>query len=208
MARKYQELMMTPSVQAAQRHYYGRTQSVGPPEASENTPLSAREIQFIGLRDSFYLGSVTETGWPYVQHRGGPTGFLRVLNPQTVAFDDLLGNCQLLSTGNLAGGNDRVSLFLMDYPNRARLKIIGHARVLDANDEPQFAKDLATDLQLLPKVERVFVVEVVSFDWNCPKYITPRFTQQEVEAAVIAPLNARIRELEKQLASLSPASDA
>ncbi len=201
MARKYQELMMTPAVQEAQRHYYGRAPKFPPATVSEDTPLGPDEIEFIGARDSFYIATVTETGWPYVQHRGGPVGFLRVVNPHALAFDDFLGNGQLLSTGNLAGGNDRVALFLMDYPQRTRLKIMGHARVLDAEDDPVLAKDLAPDPRLLPKVERVFTIDVVSFDWNCQQYITPRYTEEEVARLVAAPLQERIRELEAQLAA-------
>ncbi len=194
---------MTPAVQEAQRHYYGRAPQFPTSAVSENTPLGPDEIEFIGERDSFYLATVTETGWPYVQHRGGPIGFLRVVNPHALAFDDFLGNRQLLSTGNLAGGNDRVALFLMDYPQRTRLKIMGHARVVDAQDEPALARDLIPDKQLLPKVERVFIVDVVSFDWNCAQYITPRYTEEEVERIIAAPLKARIRELEAELSGPS-----
>lgn len=191
---------MTPAVQEAQRHYYGEAQTFRTAGKGEITPLGPHEIEFIGRRDSFYLATVSESGWPYVQHRGGPTGFLRVRDPQTLAFDDYLGNRQLLSTGNLAGGDGRAALFLIDYPHRTRLKIMGHARVIDAEDEPGLARELLPDLRLLPKVERVFIINVVSYDWNCPQYITPRFTEEEVEAAIVAPLKARIRELEDRLA--------
>ena len=192
---------MTPTVQEAQRHYYGRAAQFPVNATPENTPLGPDEVAFIGERDSFYMATVTETGWPYVQHRGGPVGFLRVRDPQTLAFDDFLGNRQLLSTGNLAGGNDRVALFLMDYPQRTRLKIMGHARVLDADDEPALAQKLAPDARLLPKVERVFVIDVVSYDWNCPQYITPRYTAEEITNLLVMPLQERIRELEAQLAA-------
>lgn len=201
MARKYQELTTTPAVQEAQRHYYGRAQTLPTDVKSDSSPLGSDEVAFIAMRDSFYMATVTETGWPYVQHRGGPIGFLRVLNPLTLAFADFHGNRQLLSTGNLAGGNDRVALFLMDYPQRTRLKILGHARVLDARDDPALVKDLVSDPKLLPKVERVFMVDVVSFDWNCPQYITPRYTEEEIEAAIVAPLKARIQELEAKLSA-------
>ncbi|HEX8680168.1 MAG TPA: pyridoxamine 5'-phosphate oxidase family protein, partial [Chthoniobacterales bacterium] len=181
--------------------YYGRAAGIAPTASEPRTPLDPDAIEFIKARDSFYIATVSETGWPYVQHRGGPAGFLRVLNPETVAFDDFLGNRQLLSTGNLAGGNDRVALFLMDYPQRTRLKIMGHARVLDAEDEPALAQDLVPNRRLLPKVERVFLIDVVSYDWNCPQYITPRYTEEEVARLIVAPLNERIRELEAQLSA-------
>ena len=139
---------------------------------------------------------MSESGWPYVQHRGGQPGFLHVVNPTTLAFADYKGNRQMLSTGNVAV-NDRVCLFLMDYPQRTRLKILGHARVEDARQHPELvAKFAAPDVQRI--VERVFFIDVVSFDWNCPKYITPRYTAAEVEEAV-APLRQRIAELEAQL---------
>lgn len=194
---------MTPAVQEAQRHYYGHAQTFPAAGKMENTPLGPDEIEFIGMRDSFYIATVSETGWPYVQHRGGPVGFLRVRDPETLAFDDFLGNRQLLSTGNLDGGDGRVALFLMDYPQRTRLKIMGNARVIDADDEPALAKELLPDARLLPKVERVFIVDVVSYDWNCQQYITPRYTEEEVEAAIVAPLKARIRQLEAQLGTVS-----
>lgn len=190
---------MTPAVQEAQRHYYGRGQKLPPSAGDEPTPLGPDEVAMIATRDSFYIATVSETGWPYVQHRGGPIGFLRVISPQKLAFADFRGNRQLLSTGNLGGGDGRVALFLMDYPQRVRLKIMGYARVRDAKDDPAFAKSLVSDLALLPKVERIFEIDVVSYDWNCPQYITPRFTEKEAEEFIAAPLKARIRELERQL---------
>ncbi len=206
MARTYQQLSVTPAVQAVQTHYYGRAQTFPPDSASVPTPLGADEAAFIAERDSFYLATVSETGWPYVQHRGGPKGFLRVLDPRTLAFADLGGNRQLLSTGNLFAGNDRVALFLMDYPQRTRLKIMGHARVLDARDEPTLARKAVGEDGELARVERVFVIEVVSFDWNCPQHITPRYTEEEVEKYIVAPLRAKIAELQAQGRS-NPADD-
>jgi predicted pyridoxine 5'-phosphate oxidase superfamily flavin-nucleotide-binding protein len=199
MAAKFMEVATTPAVRAAQQHYYGGGPKVAPETAGERTPLGPEEVAFITERDSFYLATVSETGWPYLQHRGGPPGFLRVLDEHTLAFADLKGNRQLLSTGNLSGGNDRTALFLMDYPQRTRLKIIGHARVLDAGEEPELARRVAPDDVLLARTERVFVVDVVSFDWNCAQYITPRHTMEDIELHVAAPLRARIAELEARL---------
>jgi predicted pyridoxine 5'-phosphate oxidase superfamily flavin-nucleotide-binding protein len=142
------------------------------------------------------MASISESGWPYIQHRGGRAGFLRVLNPRTLAFADYKGNRQMLTTGNLAA-NDRVALFLMDYPERTRLKILGHARVEDARQHPELVQQLSEpDVQRI--VERLFFIEVVAFDWNCPKHITPRYTAEEIQE-LIAPLKARIAELEAQL---------
>ncbi|MFO0698714.1 MAG: pyridoxamine 5'-phosphate oxidase family protein [Nitrospira sp.] len=194
MAMKYLETMMTESVRRAQHQYYGHTTTI--PDVPERDPLSEAEAEFIATRDSFYFGTVSETGWPYVQHRGGAKGFLRLLNPSTLVFADYQGNRQLLSTGNLSVDN-RVSLFLMDYPNRTRLKILGHARVEDARLHPDLAAQLANP-SMKARVERIVFIDVVSFDWNCPKYITPRYSLEEVEE-LVGPLKARIAELETEL---------
>ena len=156
------------------------------------------------MRDSFYMATTNSDGWPYLQHRGGPAGFLRVLGPHQLGFADFKGNRQMLTTGNL-DGDDRVALFLMDYPNRERLKILGHAKVLDAREHPALADQLTPTPELRSKIERIFLIEVVSFDWNCPQYITPRFTEAEVETH-IAPLKARIAKLEEQLSIVSTVS--
>ena len=194
MAMKYLETMMTESVLRAQQQYYGHAANIR--GAPDRDLLGEGEAEFLAARDSFYLGTVSETGWPYVQHRGGPKGFLRLLNPSTLVFADYQGNRQLLSTGNLSVDN-RVSLFLMDYPNRARLKILGHARVEDARLHPDLAAQLANP-GMKARVERIVFIDVVSFDWNCPKYITPRYSLEEVEE-LVGPLKARIAELEAQL---------
>jgi predicted pyridoxine 5'-phosphate oxidase superfamily flavin-nucleotide-binding protein len=194
MAGKYLRMTMTESVRLAQQRYYGHALAIT--DVPERDPLGEAEARFIADRDSFYLGSVTENGWPYVQHRGGPKGFLKILDPATLAFADYRGNRQLLSAGNLHA-NDRVALFLMDYKNRERLKILGHARVEDVRENAALAERLAQG-DMRNKVERVVTIEVVSYDWNCPKYITPRYSLDEVEEA-IAPLKSRIAELEAQL---------
>ena len=156
------------------------------------------------MRDSFYMATTNSDGWPYLQHRGGPAGFLRVLGPHQLGFADLKGNRQMLTTGNL-DGDERVALFLMDYPNRERLRILGHAKVLDAREHPALADQLTPTPEMRSKIERLFLIEVVSFDWNCPQYITPRFTEAEVETH-IAPFKARIAELETQLSIVSSPS--
>ena len=178
MANKYWELAFTDSVRKAQEHYYAKPHKID--VAPERDPLTDEEMTFIKARDSFYLATVSGTGWPYVQHRGGKPGFLQVINPNALAFADYKGNRQLLSTGNLAV-NDRVSLFLMDYPHRERLRILGHARVEDARQHPELVAQLAApDVRRV--VERLVFIDVVSFDWNCSQYITPRFTKAEWEA--------------------------
>ena len=197
MAGKYLQMTMTESVRSAQQQYYGRALTIT--DVPDRDPLGEAEARFIADRDSFYLGSVGETGWPYVQHRGGPKGFLKVLDPATLAFADYRGNRQLISAGNFHV-NNRVALFLMDYKNRARLKILGHARVEDARGHSALAERLAQG-DTRNRVERIVIIDVVSYDWNCPKYITPRYSLDEVEEAIAA-LKSRIAELEAQLGSV------
>ncbi len=178
---------MTPAVRRAQGHYYGTASKAAPtPEWDE---LTAEEIDFITARDSFYLATVTEDGWPYIQHRGGPKGFLKVLGPNQLGFADFRGNRQMLSTGNL-NGNDRVCLFLMDYPRRERLKILGRAKVLDAREQPVLADQLTPTKEVRRSVERLFIMDVLGFDWNCSQYITQRYTLEELRALE---LDGRIR---------------
>jgi ferredoxin-NADP reductase/predicted pyridoxine 5'-phosphate oxidase superfamily flavin-nucleotide-binding protein len=183
MALAFAKIAFTPKVQAAQarmgsRDAY-REAELGD---AEGTELSPYEVEFIGARDSFYQGTVGENGWPYVQHRGGPTGFLKVLGPQTIGYADFSGNRQYISVGNLDGDN-RVSLFLMDYPGQRRLKIWGRARLVDESMEPALMARLESP-DYRARVERGVVITVEAFDWNCPKYITPRFTEREVRELV------------------------
>lgn len=197
MAHRFLDLAFTPSVLAAQQRYFGRSQVL--PPAPGDDALGPEEKAFIESRDSFYLSSVSETGWPYVQHRGGPVGFAKVVSPSEIVFADYKGNRQMLTTGNVAS-NDRVCLFLMDYPQRERLKIFGRAEVLDARDHPELVSQAAAS-ELAKNVERVVRIRVVGFDWNCPKFITPRYTAEEVQTAM-EPMKARIRQLEEKLATL------
>ena len=163
------------------------------------TRFTGAEAQFIAARDSLYMASASETGWPYVQHRGGPPGFIKVLDETRLAFADFRGNRQYISLGNVAA-DDRVSLILMDYPNRARLKILAHLTVHDLAAEPELARQLALPgYRATP--ERAFVLGLEAFDWNCPQHITPRFSEPEIEAA-IRPLRQRLAELEAENARL------
>jgi uncharacterized protein len=157
--------------------------------------FTAAEIAFIASRDSFYMASVSETGWPYVQHRGGPTGFLRVIDDKTLAFADFRGNRQYISLGNI-NANDRVALFLMDYPNRRRLKIYARAEQKDLTADPALAEKLTTP-GYKAKLERAFVLHLEAFDWNCSQHITPRFTEAEIDKA-LTPVRARIAQLEAE----------
>jgi predicted pyridoxine 5'-phosphate oxidase superfamily flavin-nucleotide-binding protein len=189
------DLMLTPDVQAAQARYYGRSQSR--PSTTVTDTFGEDETAFIAEMDSFYMGSVSQDGWPYVQHRGGAKGFLKVLGPSILGFADLKGNRQLLTTGNLTH-DGRVCLFLMSYPLQARLKILGRAEILSMNENPELAKALIPPGREMA-TERLFRIKVEAFDWNCAQHITRRFTEAQVSEA-IRPLQQRIADLEAQLA--------
>jgi predicted pyridoxine 5'-phosphate oxidase superfamily flavin-nucleotide-binding protein len=175
VSSSFYQLAFTPSVLAAQEKYNGRSAAIGN-GVPNPTPLGSEEAAFITDRDSFYLATTGETGWPYIQHRGGPRGFLRVLDNYTLGFADFGGNRQLITVGNLAT-NDRVALFFMDYNRRERMKLLGHARVLDAAEDPALAARLTVP-GYRARIERLFVIDVVAFDWNCPQHITPRILPQ------------------------------
>lgn len=194
MATRFMDLMLTPDVRAAQARYYGRCHAR--PSAGPDL-LGGDEAAFIADMDSFYMASVNQEGWPYMQHRGGAKGFLKVLGPSELGFADLKGNRQLISTGNLSR-DGRVCLFLMNYSLQARLKILGHAEILSAKEHPELAAILIPPGQE-NTTERLFRIRVEAFDWNCPQHITRRFTEAEV-ARAIKPLQARIGELEAALA--------
>lgn len=197
MALRFAELMLTPAVKAEQERHGSRASCarMERPEAPARDAFGEAEGAFIAARDSFYIASVTETGWPYIQHRGGPPGFLKLLDARTLGFADFRGNRQYVSVGNFKG-DDRVALFLMDYAHQRRLKILGHARSVEAADDPALAARLG-DPGYPAKVERGIVVSLEGFDWNCPQHITPRFSEAEVEAGV-APLIARLSAAEAE----------
>ncbi len=181
MGRKFTELAFTPKVKAAQERHHSRASNHALEEtASRQDELTAREIAFIQARDSFYQATVGENGWPYVQFRGGPAGFLRILDSKTLGYADFRGNVQYISLGNLTG-DDRVALILMDYPNRRRLKIWARAKIVLPQEHPQLIAQLeVADYRAV--VQRGIVLTVEAFDWNCPQHITPRFSQQELNA--------------------------
>jgi predicted pyridoxine 5'-phosphate oxidase superfamily flavin-nucleotide-binding protein len=206
MAQRFYELAFTPAVQAEQEKHGSRRQY----DRMEHNPdfqnaLGPDEQHFLSLRDSFYMASVSETGWPYVQHRGGPPGFIHVLRPTLLGFADLRGNKQYISLGNLTH-DPRVALFFMDYPSQTRLKILGRAEVHEHDtasiDLLQRLRTSVSGAVAEPKgnIERAILIHVEGFDWNCPQHITPRYTLAELEPH-IAPLRRRIADLESQLAA-------
>lgn len=198
MPYHFLEVAVTPSVRAAQAAMGVDQIWLGTDNRPSDT-FTDQEIAFIASRDSFYMASVSETGWPYVQHRGGKPGFLKVVDQQTLAFADYRGNRQYISAGNLAA-NDRACLFLMDYARRARLKIYAHVERMPL-DADQGLTELVSDPTYKGRAEGIFRLRLEAYDWNCPQHITPRYTEQEIEQAV-APLRDRLQRLETENATL------
>jgi predicted pyridoxine 5'-phosphate oxidase superfamily flavin-nucleotide-binding protein len=193
MPHAFLDIAATPSVKAAQ--VANGSAELWSDFNSRRTfdRFTQAEAAFIATRDSFYMATVSESGWPYVQHRGGPPGFLHILDDKTLAFADFRGNRQYISVGNLAA-DDRASLFLMDYPARRRLKIYAHVEAKDLRADPELAERLATP-GYRAKPERALLLHLQAFDWNCPQHITPRFSEPEL-AEALAPMRLRLEQLE------------
>lgn len=194
MAQNYVHTLFTDAARAMQEIDGSRAAYARMEEGADGTPdtITEKEADFISARDTFYIASVTAEGWPYVQHRGGPAGFLRILPGNRLGFADYRGNRQHVSTSNLVA-EPRVSLFLIDYPNRRRLKILGLAHIITGNEDPVLVASLmpAGNKAI---AERAYVIDVVGFDWNCPQHITPRFTEAEI-AQAIDPLTTELNQL-------------
>jgi uncharacterized protein len=206
VAHDFGSLVFTPAVRALQekygsRRHYARMESSGASRAR----LGPEETAFIAERDSFYMATVGADVWPYVQHRGGPKGFLKVTDDQTIAFADFGGNKQFISTGNLTTDN-RVALIMVDYPHQARLKILGRAEILSGEPAREWIERLRAPAYNAV-IERVYVIRVEVFDWNCPQHITPRFTAEQVKEA-LAPLERRLEELELENKKLREAAQS
>ncbi|GAB4588165.1 pyridoxamine 5'-phosphate oxidase family protein [Nocardia sp. IFM 10818] len=200
MTGHYAQIAFTDTVREHQRTHgslrsYERMAAV--PAVADR--LTQDEAWFIAERDSFYLATVSETGWPYIQHRGGPRGFLKVLDAHTLGFADFRGNRQYISRGNLDHDN-RVALFLMDYAARTRLKIMGRARIVEAGDDRELIAALST-ADYKAHVERAVLIEVEAFDWNCSQHIPELYPREEVLEAVQG-MRERIEELERENAGL------
>jgi predicted pyridoxine 5'-phosphate oxidase superfamily flavin-nucleotide-binding protein len=206
MPRSFADIAFTPSVQALQQKYGSRTQYARMQARAGASTLTAREREFLEQADSLYLATVSETGWPYVQHRGGPRGFVRVLSPSQLAFADFRGNLQYLRAGNVAR-HDRVSLLVVDHAGRRRLKLLGHLRFIDVGDADAALAVAVALPGYSAAVERIAIVDVAAFDWNCPQHITQRFSVDQVDA-ITRPLEARIAALEAALqrSNVPPAS--
>jgi predicted pyridoxine 5'-phosphate oxidase superfamily flavin-nucleotide-binding protein len=196
MGRNFGSLVFTPVVKALQEKYGSRRQYAQMERAGVSPDrLGPDESAFIAERDSFYMATIGSTGWPYVQHRGGPKGFLKVIDGTRVAFADFRGNKQYISTGNVATDN-RVAIIMVDYPRQARLKLLGHVEIFESDQASEWIERLR-DPSYKAVIERVYVVEVEAFDWNCPQHITPRFTAEQIQEA-LAPFERRMHELERE----------
>lgn len=199
MSKHYPSIAFTDAVRTIQRDhgseaFYDRKRVAGKASPGRDA-LTVIEQEYLAQRDSLYLASVSESGWPYVQFRGGPAGFLRVLDEHTIGWADFRGNLQYITTGNLAG-RDRVAIIAVDYAHRRRLKIFGHARVVTAQEDRALAASLTVpDYDAV--VERAVVIDVEAFDWNCPQHITPRYTAAELQQ-VLAPLRDELASLQAE----------
>lgn len=180
MAHRFSDLTFTPKVIEMQKHFGTDMRNANMRDRGDGGDhLSRREKEFIQSRDSFFMATVNEDGWPYIQHRGGDIGFLKVVDPHTLAFTNFTGNGQYQSLGNLSA-DDRVSLFLIDYPTRQRLKILGHATVMMKDELTEEFSELLDKTEYPARIESLLVIRVVAFDWNCSQYITPRFSEAEL----------------------------
>ena len=201
MGRRFQELAFTPLVKKHQQEHDSRRRYERVEQsAAPGDTVGAAEQNFIQHRDSFYMASVSETGWPYVQHRGGAKGFVRVINPALLGFADLRGNKQYVSLGNLEH-DPRVALFFMDYPNQTRLKILGRVEVHEHDEEAPALLESFRPADKSDIIERVILIHVEGFDWNCPQHITPRYTMEELQE-VLAPVREKLTKLEAENTAL------
>ncbi len=206
MPSNFAEIMFTPSVKAAQTRYGSRAANERFELAEDpGDTLGPVEAAFVEARDGFYQATVNENGWPYVQFRGGPPGFLKVLDGRTIGYADFRGNIQYLSVGNLAD-NERIALILMDYANRRRLKIWARARIVHHDEDPELLARLEVPTYRA-RVERAVVMTIEAIEWNCPQHITPRFTEAEINE-LVAPLRDRLAHLEATASNAPSPADA
>ena len=196
MPHTFGSLVFTPAVKALQERYGSRRQYAHLEASGSITGrLGADESEFIQERDTFYMATLGSTGWPYIQHRGGPRGFLKVIDDSTLAFADFRGNKQYISTGNLRTDN-RVALIFVNYPRQLRLKILGRVEIFEGEQAKGWIGKVS-DPEYKATVERVYVIRVEAFDWNCQQHITPRYTAEEIREA-LAPAEKRMQDLEEE----------
>ncbi len=205
MAKNFAEIGFSSAAKKLQEKYGSRANYARMERQTFYEGLTKFEKSFISKRDSFYMATIGENGFPYIQHRGGPRGFLKVLDANRLGFIDFSGNMQYISVGNLATNNN-VALFLVDYPNKKRLKIYAKAEIVEIKDDPTLHEllDLA-NYKFRP--ERMMVLHVEAYDWNCPQHITPRYTAEEIEA-VLQPQYQHIKILEAEIVELKAKLEA
>jgi predicted pyridoxine 5'-phosphate oxidase superfamily flavin-nucleotide-binding protein len=188
-------LVFTPLVKKLQERYGSRRQYERMQGSAASDRLTPFEIEFLEQRDSFYWSTTGATGWPYVQHRGGPKGFLKVIDDRTLAFADFRGNKQYISTGNLMTDN-RVAIIMVDYPRQARLKMLGHVDIIEGEASNQWIERVRVP-GYKAVIERVFAIHIEAYDWNCPQHITPRYTAEEIRDGMTA-VEKRVEALEEE----------
>ncbi|TGD85501.1 pyridoxamine 5-phosphate oxidase [Mycolicibacterium sp. CH28] len=199
MSKRYAAIAFTDDVRAVQAEhgsqgFYGRKFVAGKATPGPD-PLTELEKDYLRERDGFYLASVGESGWPYVQFRGGPPGFVHIMDDHTIGWADFRGNLQYISTGNVTG-DDRIAIIALDYAQQRRLKIFGHARIVTADEDSELVSSLADD-SYDAVIERAVVVSVEAYDWNCQQHITPRYTAAELEGA-LAPMRSQLAALQTE----------
>jgi uncharacterized protein len=203
MSKHYASIAFTDDVRAVQsehgsEEFYGRKVTAGKASHGRDS-LTEDEKDYLSERDGFFLASVSETGWPYVQFRGGKPGFIRSFDDHTIGWADFRGNLQYVSTGNVSG-DDRVAIIALDYANQRRLKIFGHARIVTIEEDPELVRSL-TDDSYDAVIERAVLIDVEAYDWNCQQHITPRFTVAELQST-LTPLRDQLTELQAENARL------
>lgn len=199
MAKNYAELAFTSAVKLMQKKMGSRANYARMEKYSYFDGLTINEIQFIAQRDSFYLASIGENNFPYIQHRGGSKGFLKVLNPNQIGFIDFIGNKQYITIGNMTTNNN-IALIMVDYPSRTRLKIFAKARIVELNENPELYNLLdLSEYKFRP--ERMIVMDIEAYDWNCPQHITPRYTIEEINDVFLSQ-REYVQKLEEELKEL------
>lgn len=200
MAKNFASVAFTDEVKALQERYGSRKSYARMEKQLNISGLTEFEVDFISQRDSFYMASIGENGFPYIQHRGGPKGFVKVIDANTIGFVDFMGNKQFITVGNLAT-HQKVSVIMMDYPAQARLKMYAKASIVELNEQPELL-DLLTLRDYPARPERMMLLHLEAYDWNCRQYITPRYTAEEVEE-VWMPQRKYIQKLEQEIKRLN-----
>lgn len=196
MTKSFGSLVFTPLVKQLQERYGSRRQYERLENSDRSRPgLGSEESEFLRERDTFYMATVGETGWPYIQHRGGPKGFLKVIDENTIAFADFRGNKQYITAGSLLH-DDRVALIFVDYPKQLRLKILGRVEIFEGEPAKDWIKKVR-DPRYEATIERVIVIRVEAFDWNCPQHIVPRYTEEEIRE-MLGPAENKIQEMQSE----------